>query len=67
VLQYLAKNNSNKIIQRFSDEDTKKDYELSYILFLCMELEIDFLKRSVRGQQNPTLIFGRESKYEMKM
>jgi hypothetical protein len=29
-----------------------------------MDLEVDFLKLSGKGQQNTTLIFGRAGKYE---
>jgi hypothetical protein len=66
-LNYLAKNNKNESIQAVSDEHKKKDREFCCSIYLCVELEFYFLKRSVGGQQNLTLIFEREDKCEMKV
>jgi hypothetical protein len=67
ALTILANNNKNESIQGVSDEDKSKGREFCNRLCLCMELEVDFLKRNIRGQQNLTLIFGREGKYEKKI
>jgi hypothetical protein len=67
VLNCLAKRNKNECIQVVSDEDKKKDCEFCCSLYLCVELELYFIKTIVGWQQNLTLIFGRESKYEMKI
>jgi hypothetical protein len=42
-----------------SDEDKRKECEFCNTLWQGTDLKDNFLKRSVRGKQNPTLIFGR--------
>ena len=59
MLTYLATNNNNESIQRVSDEDKRPECEYRNTLCVCMELGDKFLKRNIRGQQNPTLIVGR--------
>ena len=64
MLIYIAKNNNIERIETVSDEAKSKEYDFCNILCRCMELENNVPKRSVRGQQNPNLIVGREVKFE---
>jgi hypothetical protein len=64
VLTYLSKNNSNESISRVTDEDKRKECDFCNPLCQCTGVGRKVLIRCVRGKQNPTHIFGRESKYE---
>jgi hypothetical protein len=63
MLAYLDKKNSNEGIQTVSEED-KEGMRIVQHPVLLHGIGRQVLKRSVRGQQNPTLNVGRGSRYE---
>ena len=59
MLMYIAKNSTIETIQGVPDEAQSKECKFCNILCLCMELEDNVPKISVRGQQNQYLTVGR--------